>query len=304
MTATAPPAARPHDDDRERLARRLLRSSAERSFDPDRDVDWDAPLLADAFFLPEHRISLYGTDLYAGLTRAQRIELSRHEAASIAAAGIWFELILDQILLRHVYHLDPTSRHVRYALTEIADECRHSMMFARLIERLGTPVYGPGRRAHRLGNVMKTVCRGPEGFAATLLVEEVLDAYQRELIRDDSVQPLMRQVSRIHVTEEARHVSYARAELVRQVAAMGAAHRLWARWAVAQAAPIVMGSLVHPGAYRSVGLDPVQARRVATTSPATRDTRRWVGARLTRFLDEVGLLGGASLRLWQASGLR
>ena len=75
-------------------------------------------------------VSLYDTPLWRKMSEEQRIDLSRHEAASLASLGIWFEIILMQLLVRHIYDKPVTSNHVRYALTEIADECRHSMMFA------------------------------------------------------------------------------------------------------------------------------------------------------------------------------
>ena len=49
--------------DRERLADRLLRSTAARSYDPELDIDWSAPPQEGKLFLPEHRSSLYGTCL-------------------------------------------------------------------------------------------------------------------------------------------------------------------------------------------------------------------------------------------------
>jgi hypothetical protein len=39
--------------------------------------------------------------------------------------------------------------------------------------------------------------------------EEPLDRWQRELMKDGPSQPLNRMASRIHVTEEARHITYA-----------------------------------------------------------------------------------------------
>src|SRR5262245_782290 len=129
--------------DREKTAERLLRASAEHSYDPDVDIDWAAPLAPDRYFVPPHRSSLYGTALWDGLTEEQRITLTRHEAASIASLGIWFETILMQLLIRGYDRLDPTAAHAQYALTEVADECRHSVMFGRMIARLGTPVYRP-----------------------------------------------------------------------------------------------------------------------------------------------------------------
>src|SRR4051794_35590545 len=109
---------------RERSAARLLESSARTSYDPVVHIDWDAPLASDRYFAPPHRSSLYGTYLWDRLSQEQRIELSKHELASIASMGIWFETILMQMLVRHAYDRDPTSDHVQYAYTEIGDECR------------------------------------------------------------------------------------------------------------------------------------------------------------------------------------
>ena len=52
--------------------------------------------------------------------------------------------------------------------------------------------------------------RGPAAYSSILVAEEVLDRLQREQANDEAIQPLMRQVNRIHIMEEARHVSFAR----------------------------------------------------------------------------------------------
>jgi hypothetical protein len=289
--------------DRESIAERLLRASAQKSFDPEVDVDWDAPLDGGRFFMPEHRVSLFGTSIWEAMSLEQRVDLSRHEIASTASVGIWFELILLQLLARHIYDLPPTSDHVRYALVEIGDECRHSVMFSRMLDKLGCPAYGPGGTAHALGRFLKTTASGPEAFAAILIAEEILDTIQRELMSDDSVQPLVRRVSQIHVIEEARHVRFAHEELERQMAQARGPQLAWARWVTARAALVISSRLVHPDAYAAVGLDPVAARRAALANPARRETMSWAAHRLVRFFAGVGLLGGPGLLLWRRSGL-
>ncbi len=124
---------------RESVALRLLESSAKHSFDPDTELDWEAPFEDGKWFWPPELVSLYGTPLWRRMSEEQRLLLSRHEAAALASLGIWFELILMQLLVRHIYDKSATSAHVRYALTEIEDECRHSKMFARVIAHSGTP---------------------------------------------------------------------------------------------------------------------------------------------------------------------
>ena len=128
-------------DGREKVATRLLKATADKSYDPDVDVDWALDFEPDKFFISQKHVSLYGTSLWDSMSLEQRIELSKHESASWLSAGIAFEMQLNSFLLRHSFVRNPISNHVRYALTEIEDECRHSLMFSRMIEKMGTPIY-------------------------------------------------------------------------------------------------------------------------------------------------------------------
>jgi hypothetical protein len=289
--------------DREKTAERLLAASAKHSFDPDTELDWDAPLEEGRWFWPPELVSLYDTPLWKHMSQEQRIELSRHEAASLCSIGVWFETILMQLLLRHTYDLDPTSGHVRYALTEIADECRHSKMFARAVTKLGTPAYRPSRLDHNLGRILKAVSTTPGSFTGTLLAEEILDWMQRLTFPDDRVQTLTRGITRIHVVEEARHIRYAREELRRQMTTAPRWEIEFTRLASAQAARVIARSLISPQVYASVGLDPKYASHLALTSPHRQDVMRQSAKRLMDFFDEIGLIKGPSRRLWRASGL-
>ncbi|MFL6238651.1 MAG: AurF N-oxygenase family protein [Actinomycetes bacterium] len=288
---------------REATAERLLRASLDHSYEPATAIDWDAPLLPGAYYQPPERCSLYGTALWDGLTEEQRIELSKHEVASIASVGVWFELILMQMLVRHAYDRDPRTAHVQYALTEIADECRHSIMFGRMIEKMDCPAYGPGRLATALGRFFKTTSMGPLIFAAALYVEEILDARQREAMRDDSLQPLTREVSRIHVVEEARHIRYARAEVATRFAKLPKGVQERERFVLSTVAVVATRNLIHPGCYAAVGLDPKEARRVARNNPYWKETQRFAARRAVAFFKENGMIGGPGVLNWKRLGL-
>jgi hypothetical protein len=285
--------------DREATAQRLLRSSLKNSYEPSLDIDWDAPLVDGLYAMPAHRVSLYGTELWDQLTEEQRITLSQHEVCSIARVGLWFEIILMQMLLRYAYDRDPRSQHIQYALTEIADECRHSVMFAKMTERYGVPDYKPNWYTQQAGRFFKTVAAGPAMFAATLVAEEITDQLQREGMKDETVQPLTRMVSKIHVTEEARHVRYAREELARLMPEVNWLQRTVGRWLTAVAGHRIATNLIHPDVYRSVGLDPKQAHKVARANPHHQETMRWTARKLVPFLREQGMIGGLSEALWR-----
>lgn len=287
----------------ERVADRLLRSSAARSYDPDVDIDWSAPLVPGKGYILEHRCSLYGTSLWQQLSPEQRIELGKHEAASVASTGIWLELTLMRVLGKFAYQGDPVSRSVQYALTELGDECRHTVMFARMIEKIGTPVYGPPPHIQALGNLLPAMAAGPSAWAAVLIGEEIPDRFQREQADAESIQPLVRMVNRIHILEEARHISYAKAELPASAAATSRAGLAYHRLLAARFALIMSRSLINPLVYRSVGLDPKAARAVALANPHHQATIRFAGEKLVAYLSDNGLIGGPGLRWWRRSFL-
>jgi len=289
---------------REQVAERLLRSSAQRSYDPAVDIDWAAPLPPDKRYLPEHRVSLYGTGLWAGLTPEQRYELAKHEIISITSYGIYAEVALMHLLLKVVTHGDPTSRHSQYALTEVADECRHSTMFGRAIERSGVRPYRVPVWFRFALDLTLLLPIGPATWGGTLLVEELLDRLQRETLADEDIQPHIRMVNRIHVSEEARHIGYARAELARIVPRTSRIELAFNRVALAAAAPLLVRMMIDPEVYRAVGLDPKQARRAARNNPRHRESLAWMGERLVAFLADTGMIKGRlTTALWRRSGL-
>ncbi|MFJ1753450.1 diiron oxygenase [Kitasatospora sp. NPDC088134] len=286
---------------RERTAERLLASSAKLSFNPLKDVDWDADPVPGAYYCPPRHLSLYGTELWDRMTEAERIELSKHEVASIASVGIWFEEILMQMLLRHAFDRDPTSNHVQYALTEIADECRHSIMFARMIAKMGVPAYGAGFVAHNLGRLFKAISTHSQTFGGTMYVEEILDAFQREVMNDETLQPLTRQVSRIHVIEEARHISYAREELVRKH--LGPVRRRYEQLFIGLIVYYATTALIHPRLYGAVGVDPKVGKAVARANPHWRSTKIEMAQKVVSVLDRAGLVGRTNRWLLRAAGV-
>jgi hypothetical protein len=289
--------------DRERTAERLLRSTAAKGYDPAVDIDWSAPLLPDKRYVLPHRCSLYGTALFDELSPRQQIELGKHEVASVAATGIWLESVLMRLLTRHAYWSDPLSRHAQYALAELGEETRHTIMFARMIERLGTPCYLPSKTIMALGAMIATIARGPSLWGAILIGEEIIDRLQREIVSDSSIQPLVRMISDIHIVEESRHVGFARAELRRSVASTPRFMLPFHRLVLARTAFIVSRVMINPRVYLAVGLDPRAARRAALANPNYQATIRYGGEKLVAFLTEAGLIGRQGRFLWRRSFL-
>ncbi len=295
MTATVDAPRHPLQDP---LADRLLKSSARHSYDPGVDIDWDAPIPEGMWGMQPERMSLYGTDLWDRLSEEQRIELSQHEVASIASVGLWFELILMQMMVRDLYDADPRGQHMHYALTEIADECRHSTMFGEFIRRAGTPAYRP---AHGSLDVDDLPGRRATSFLLILAVEELLDHINRKTMRDDRVHPVSRQIAKLHVLEEARHVSFAKSYLSEVWPQLSDEERN----AIADAAPALVAAVaefsIDPEVYEHLGIQ--DGALVAQVNPHHREVIVEGLAKLTGFLAEIGVIDDERRPTWAALGL-
>ncbi|MGQ0846159.1 MAG: AurF N-oxygenase family protein [Sporichthyaceae bacterium] len=302
MTASVTTQRKPAPE-REVTANRLLESSARHSFDPLTEIDWAAPPVPGLPYMPLQHVSLYGTALWEELSEEQRIELSKHEIVSGMSVGLWFEVILMQLLSRYVYDLDPRSAHAQYALTELGDETRHSIMFAKVSSSLDTPLYRPAKLTHEVSRIAKATMGGPSMWAAILVAEETTDRMQRAMMDDAGIQPLIRQVNRIHVIEEARHVRFAREEVVRLMEGMGRVKLEMHRSLLAIISYLIVDSMVDPAVYRSVGIDPKVGRAAALANPHYQASRRWMAERITGFLREQNLIGGPSTLIWRRGNL-
>jgi hypothetical protein len=246
-------------------------------------------------------VSLYGTPMWQEMTREQQIELSRQEFVNFLSAGIWFENILNQALLRGLMHANPTTAATHYALTELGDETRHMVMFGRAIEAVGGKAVRPRRYQRRIINALPLVFQGPVLWIAALVGEEIFDALQRQMLDDPDIQPIVRRVMRIHVTEEARHIQFARDGARRDVPQMRPSRRRLLATIHGAGGPFYRHLFTNPAPYRRAGLDPIRARREARSNPRYHEVQRLGFASLAQFLDEVGLMGRLSRSMWRRS---
>jgi hypothetical protein len=293
----------PSRHDRQVVARRLLDSSEALSYDPVREVDWETPLDTAYHGASPEWSTLYGTSYWDEMTPAQQRELTRQEAASVASTGIWFEMILQQMVLRDFYAKDPTDPAFQWALTEIADECRHSIMFARGAAKLGAPAYRPRRLVVELGRLFKTLAVGEAAYAAILVAEEVLDVMQRDWMRDERVVPFVRTINNIHVVEESRHMMFAREETRERLRGAGPLRRQVNALVVAGASYFIVTSMVHRDVYANAGLDPERALREAKANEHHKSMLRSSCAGLMEFLSSAGLLTRASTWFYKRANL-
>ena len=289
------------------LVARLSRQSVTKHFDAYADVDWDAADSAidhadPRWELPTDR-PFGATAWYRALPQPTRAKLGLHLVASQVKLGIEFERVLKQGLLEFTSTLPHDAPELRYAYHEVIEETQHSLMFRELLMRIGLEVPGLGwldrmgsRRVARLGR------KFPELFFLFVLGgEEPIDYAQRETLRSGrQVHPLVERVMRIHVTEEARHICFAREYLRHRVPLLSPQRRL----SLTLQAPFLLNEMarqmMHPSAHvvRTYGI-PREVVAEAFTQNAAQ--RAFVMASLSKVRElcmELGLVTPWTRRFW------
>jgi len=292
---------------------RLNRLSGERHCDAYADIGWDDPALALDPVDPRFELPavdpLRTTDWYRRQGPAERARLGCYRWAACMKTGWHFENLLQRGLLRHAFELGNGAPEFRYLHHEIIEESQHTLMFQEFVNRSGLPVRGMPWVLRRLAEwfVLPLARVFPTLFFLFVLGgEDPVDHLQRRVLSDadTTLHPLVERIMRIHTTEEARHLSFARHYLQRTVPELGFIRRLH----LAIIAPLVLGIMarlmLQPSGdlVRHCGI-PRDVVRSANRSRAGRQLLKDSVAKTRTLIVELGLVTPASKSLWKAVGL-
>ena len=297
------------------LLARLSRQSVTKHFDAYADVPWDDPAYAIdptdrrwvAVVVDPTGAGLGGTSWFDSLTPAQQARLGLDLVASKMKVGLEFEAVLKRGLLEFAATLPNGSPEFRYVYHEVIEEAQHSLMFQEFVNRSGFDAVGLGPLERFATRFIVTLGRRFPAlfFVFVLGGEDPIDYAQRqELRRGTQLHPLLERIMRIHVTEEARHLSFARHYLRQQVPRLGKLRRI----ALGVGAPIILGIMSRMMLRPSPQIVRRHAIPAATLKQVYRhpDSRAELLASLRKVRNlctELGLITPATRLIWKAVGL-
>jgi hypothetical protein len=303
---------RPAEGGWEALLGRLSNLSVTKHFDAYADVDWEAPDMQirrdDPLWKLREDDPLGATDWYRSLPAESQSALGLDLIASKMKLGLQFESVLKQGLLRFAAELPNGSPEFRYCYHEVIEEAQHSLMFQEFVNRTGFDARGL-TGLDRLGSrfVIGLGRRFPELFFVFVLGgEDPIDHVQRrELRRGGPIHPLSERIMRIHVTEEARHLSFARHYLKRRVPELSRIRRT----ELAIGAPLVLAAMAQMMLRPSrqivaeYGIPKAVLDQAYTRNPAHKAATVESLQKVRRLCEELGLLTPANQRFWRILGL-
>ena len=214
------------------LLARLSHQSVVKHFDAYADIDWDSDEFridaTDSRWELGPEDGLGSTAWYRSQPPEIRARIGLHLYATFMKIGAQFEGVLKSGLLDFAATLPNGSPEFRYAYHEVIEEAQHSLMFQEFVNRTGIDIPGLGRLERFASRrVVGLARRFPALFFFFVLGgEDPIDHVQRTQLRSGRpMHPLLKRIMQIHVTEEARHLCFARHYLKENVPRLGAVRR-------------------------------------------------------------------------------
>jgi hypothetical protein len=312
LLAGAPDPHQPSEDaELATMLGRLNRLSTAKQHDAYNDVPWDESGYeiwnVEALLAPVDHDPMYDTEWYRQLPEAEKVTFACYRVASSMKSGWQFENILQQGLLRMAARQPNGAKTFRYMHHEIIEESQHTLMFQEFVDRTGLPVQGMERFWRVVGpSITLTGQRIDPALFFTFVLggEEPIDYSQRLWLQQGIAHPLVERIVRIHVAEEARHISFARRYVENEVPKMG----LLRRRALAVHTPIALAimarMMLQPTSdlRRHLGLPSAVVDEAFQTEKGQALLSGSV-AKIQRLWEQHGLMTMASERVWKSLGI-
>jgi hypothetical protein len=294
------------------LVERLNVKSVEKHHDAFLDIAWDDPANRIDASDPRWELPadspLGATEWYRTLPQSVRARIGLTTLASKMKVGVQFENVLSRGLLTFALAQPDREPSFRYAYHEVIEESQHSLMFQEFVDRSG--VTTPGINDWRVlvaGRVVQLAEAFPELFFIFVLGgEDPIDHFQRSALKGDwPKHPLARRISQIHITEEARHLCFARAYLRERVPGLSPRKRL----ALKLLAPVILHfmarTMLEPSAaiVAEFQIPEEVLERAFRKNAAHRQSVKDSLGKVRDLCEELGLYDERSRRLWRALGV-
>ena len=249
-------------DSEEADLRRLYEQAKIDQWNAATDIDWQAPLEGDGGLIADDLVDIHGTKFWEKMSPAQRVEVNRlvtRWRISTLMAGEQGAMLVCSQLVENVEGQDAKL----FQATQVVDEGRHNEVLHRyLVLRL------EGRGYPLAGNVRElfdTLLGTGAWYLKTIGLQLVAETFAVSLFRmlaESSKDPVLRQVCRRILQDEARHMGFGMLSLPALVAEASEAERRdmeeFAVWALNR----TLRGIFPIGAYEDMGFSKAELEEI------------------------------------------
>lgn len=273
-------------------ASRLSMVSKQRQQPLLQNIDWQEELDHEHWAMSPELTSVFGTKFYERLSDLNKKQLALLESINFFSLNIHGERHLVSGIMQRI-HREQDPEICEYLHHFVDEENKHMAFFAEYCHRYGGFIY-PERgialpRDHAPGESDFLF------FAKALIFEELVDAFNARMAKDDNLHPVVQQINELHHLDESRHRAFGR----RMVVDIFEKWRTsWSEEKLSDIRQHLMAylgeswkSFYNPEVYRDMGCsEPLLIREQAINSKHSRQLRQNMSTGVLQFLRQHNIL--------------
>ncbi len=277
-----------YQDTREKL--RNLYLKAERSqWIPDDELPWDTDVDLEKDQSPEHLMPLFGSDIAARMTDRERIALNIETFSWTLSQFLHGEqgaLLAAAQLVSSVEDLDSKL----YGGTQVVDEARHVDVYNRYLhDKIGFS-YPVNVHLKTLLDMILKDCRWDMKFLGMQIMVEGLALAAFGMIRNTTYEPLLRDLTKFVMQDEARHVAFGIVSLHGLYKEMSEKDVMEREDFVYEAAVLMRDRFLFQEVWEKTGLPTAECMDITFRSEAQAMFRQMLFCKIVPALKRIGLL--------------
>ncbi|HEX9735784.1 MAG TPA: diiron oxygenase [Thermoanaerobaculia bacterium] len=272
---------------------RITEMSVDTYYNPYKMFQWPESLPDDQWWMSRELMTVANTRFTEELNESQLKALSKWESIyfySLNVHGIR-ELLVEVVARVQTPGYEEESEFFHHF---IGEENEHMWFFAKFCWNYGKKIYPNRKLSFSIGETSPEI-ESFLVFSRILIFEEIVDFFNSRMGRDETLDPIIRQVNSIHHQDESRHIVFGR-EVVKKLHGyicehesedqVRAAEKYVKRYIVAS-----IQSLYNPIVYKDAGIpEPYKMRTELLADPARRDVDRKTLRRTTDYMQKNGII--------------
>ncbi|HVM39324.1 MAG TPA: ferritin-like domain-containing protein [Acidimicrobiia bacterium] len=253
------------------------------------DLDWSLEVDPTRPNLPDAQIPIFGTPIWDRMSEANRAELRHHMSAWILSQFLHGEqgaLLCTAQIVETVPWIDAKY----YAATQVMDEARHVETYARYLEEKIELAYPINRHLKALLDQIVSDSRWDMTYLGMQVLVEGLALAAFGFIRELADEPLLKELTRYVMADEARHVAFGTLALKEAYQEISEGERIEREDFCYEASVLMRDRFLAEEVWEAMGLPPEECRQAIHESELMQGFRRMLFSKIVPNLKKLGLL--------------
>ncbi len=269
--------------------RELYRKAKKAQWNADERLDWSIDVDLDKDNIPEFMHPLYGSELYAKLTKKQHDQLRREMPAWTQSQFLHGEqgaLLAASQLVNSVPDID--SKY--YVATQVVDEARHVEVFDRYLHEKVGDSYPISPHLKKLLDLILTDSRWDMKLLGMQIMVEGLALAAFGVTRQFVLEPLLKDLTTYVIQDEARHVAYGVLSLRDYYSDMKESEVREREDFIYESAVLMRDRFLFQQVWEKMGLPMQECMDIALNNEGQRQFRQILFSKIVPAVKRIGLL--------------